>query len=135
MPRPWFSKSGLSLCLSTMVCVTAHARAVDDHHLAAPVGRRVRTTAVLSPGSGGVMKRETYTLAVRRDRDVPRIRADAHAAHLREAGGVQLDELAGGAERDEGMGAARNERDAVRLGGARQADGAGHSERSMDRSR
>ena len=61
MPRPWFSKSGLSLCCSTIVPSTVMLRRIDattsPPYWTAPFC--VCTVAVSSPGSGGVMKRET----------------------------------------------------------------------------
>jgi hypothetical protein len=58
MPRPWFSKSGLSLCRSTTVPISDIEEAWTTS-TCAPAVELGCTLAVLSLGSGGVMKRET----------------------------------------------------------------------------
>jgi hypothetical protein len=58
MPRPWFSKSAFSLCCNTMVRCRLIV-AVSTTQTSPPVDGVVVTLAVLSPGSGGVTKRDT----------------------------------------------------------------------------
>ncbi len=62
MPRPWFSLSARSPCCSTIVR-TMPSVAVLTCTTSPPVDAVGATPAVLSPGSGGVMKRDAYRVA------------------------------------------------------------------------
>ena len=71
MPRPWFSASALSLCCRTMVR-TAASVAASSCSTSAPMPGPVEMLAVPSPGSGGVMKRVTYSSAPSAETDTCR---------------------------------------------------------------
>ena len=57
MPRPWFSKSGLSLWASTVV--PSRVMAAVPRRSTSPPPLVVFTAAVPSPASGAVTKRDT----------------------------------------------------------------------------